>query len=1125
MKRLFITCALLGTMLTNLFSASLTPGTEYYLWLNIYEKLLGQDKAGSAPALSAYGQNADASSYVFIAEDCGKDGYVLLRQKSSGRYFAASSSSNWSTVFEETRSTDDRFCWKVDVGTYSYLVNKKNSKYLGVDGANKEKDYVSVWYDKPKGSHSQFSVIPVEGETWDEARQAYTSEVYTNAQNIKEIDYCLVKNQIIDRSDAIDIHITANTSPIQGTTTNTKINLGSDRTWLILDNILPTEVISSYLKYVTINGKKASNGSNCRVAIYLNGAAVIPTPSAPMICQSTMGEFTLSATNHSNLSKKANTITSFTLRRGYMATVASGTSGSGYSRVFVADHADLEIELPMALAKRVSSVNIKPWPYLSKKGMGNKKGSSGIDKLRANWFWTWSAGYDSGTNYEFVPCLQHRYWPSASDVNSKTATASISLNEPEHSEQHTNCSCGGTTDEWTAYTFNSKFLPSGGRIGSPQPTDLGYLTNFFQHVDNMASRCDFAVTHSYWDLAGMDETAYANWYCDTKCKSVWTNTGRPLWISEFNISASWNDNNITSYEQHRKYMQVLLQKIEECPWIERYAVYLEDKWETYMFYENNPEKGLTPAGQVYRDHRSTFAYNAKYTKVPTWWAPAAKTPSLHVKQSESTKLLTFIIQNPNTDMTDQMLIERKNADGTWSTFHEVTDRYRFDTETVTVSGIDPQDANLETDQFCVTIITLNGKTVNSSSADAGYIINPNVETSSKSSVEGWTCSRDADNGYTKSTGDTYFEVWNPTASAISFNYYQDIQDLKDGVYQLSANVFNSADNVEGDAVNGAVVLYAQTSSQLYVTPITEETPVASDALDISEYPLIEVKNIVVTDGKLRVGVRNLGTMGARWAGADNFQLIYVGKLNTINQRTAGIENDLSLYALMPAIIGDDTDPSLLTPYSTPRDASAFIVNPEANRKTNYGWEASNVDFMTNNESYDANKDNTYWNLWKGSAFTSSLTQDITGLPAGKYTFSAILRGSTAATMTLSATVKTKTVTQSVTGTGTTSPEGSPYPNGWQLVTTDPIMVDNGQTLNLSFSMTSSGGAWWSADHFGLTLVEVPESRTAITTPSTETTPQSSVIYDLTGRRVHRTASNNHINRGIYIINGRKVLVK
>ena len=108
----------------------------------------------------------------------------------------------------------------------------------------------------------------------------------------------------------------------------------------------------------------------------------------------------------------------------------------------------------------------------------------------------------------------------------------------------------------------------------------------------------------------------------------------------------------------------------------------------------------------------------------------------------------------------------------------------------------------------------------------------------------------------------------------------------------------------------------------------------------------------------------------------------------------------------------------------------------------------------------------------------------------------------------------------------TSPEGSPYANGWQVVTTDPIMVDNGQTLAISFEMTSTDKAWWSADHFALTLVEIPASRTGITDlPESNATRQdvNSSVYDLLGRRIAQPSSQ--LKKGLYIINGRKVLIK
>ena len=91
--------------------AGITVGNEYYIWLNIYEKLLGTNDDDTGPALSAYGTNPDADSYVFIAESSGTDGYVLLRQKSSNKYLAASNANSYNMTLENSRSTDSRYLW------------------------------------------------------------------------------------------------------------------------------------------------------------------------------------------------------------------------------------------------------------------------------------------------------------------------------------------------------------------------------------------------------------------------------------------------------------------------------------------------------------------------------------------------------------------------------------------------------------------------------------------------------------------------------------------------------------------------------------------------------------------------------------------------------------------------------------------------------------------------------------------------------------------------------------------------------------------------------------------------------------------------------------------------------
>ena len=1022
--------------------AALTPGRDYYLWLNIYEKLIGTNEAGNGPAISAYGVQPDG--YVFTAEESGRDGYVLLRQKSTGRYLAASSANAWSMVFESTRSTDSRFLWAADEGTYVYLKCAKNSQFLGVDGANKSKQYVSIFYDKPQGSHSQWSIIPATGQTWDDARAAYASAEYTNAQGVREVDYCLLRDAAINRSDAIDIHVTANSSPIQGSTT---INLGSDRTWLIIDNITPSEVISKYLKYVRIQGQAAADGKNCRVAIYLNGAAVIPSPSGSVLQAKGTHDFQLNAGNHKDLGANTNAMTSFTLRRGYMATLASGTNGSGHSHVYVADHADLQVNLPAALAYRVSSVNIKPWQYLSKKGWADTGGATKGPQLRATWYWSWSAGYNSTRDMEFVPCRQHIYWPSANEVNSKTASAAFSLNEPEHSEQHTSskCSCGGTISEWNAYLLSPDFQAGGGRIGSPQPTDFSYLTKFCKYVDenNNQSRCDFVVTHAYWNISGRNATDYANWFVN-QCKNAWNNTHRPLWITEMEVGSSWGDQ-LSSYDKYREYLQVLLQKLDDNDFIERYAIYAFDFWRAYMFYDDGSP---TPAGEVYRDHRSTFAYHAAYTKDPVWWTPGVKKPGISVTYDSQEQLASFIIENANTDMTSKLVIESSTDGNQWSAVATIEDRQLFENSTIELDDVEVGLLPMGT-QFRVVMTTLTGATSTSDVQQTGSLVNGNIVAESKSSIKGWTCVRGAQNGYTKAdSGDTYFEVWHPTAEGVSFDYYQDISGLQNGVYRLQANVFNSTNNVATATVNGAVGLYAQSGTTTWFAPVTKDT-------EMDNAELLSIGNIVVTDGTLRVGVRNLKAMTARWAGADNFALSYLGEPEEIldmEPEEALKQAQKDFLQLLPAE-GQDA-----------YDFTFFLHNPEATSSTE-GWTTSNVEIKSG-ESYDnKNSDpkNTYFDKWGASSYTSTLEQAIAHMPAGDYELTAMLRGSASFPLTFSLSAGTQT--RKITFTGKGAEDNANFPKGWEEVSVGEMTIDQEGTLKIV--LTGTGTSWWSADHFRL----------------------------------------------------------
>ncbi len=73
---------------------------------------------------------------------------------------------------------------------------------------------------------------------------------------------------------------------------------------------------------------------------------------------------------HKNLEAFDNTIKSFKLQQGYMATFATSSDGTGYSRVFIAEDADLEVPvMPAYLHGTVSFIRTMTWhPNVTKRG-------------------------------------------------------------------------------------------------------------------------------------------------------------------------------------------------------------------------------------------------------------------------------------------------------------------------------------------------------------------------------------------------------------------------------------------------------------------------------------------------------------------------------------------------------------------------------------------------------------------------------------------------------------------------------------------------------------------------------------------------------------------------------------
>lgn len=516
------------------------------------------------------------------------------------------------------------------------------------------------------------------------------AETEENSYGKAELHALKLVGQTVTLDAPVDYHVNASSAM-----TESSIDICNEDAWVVFDNVRPSDVISKYLPNITINGAKASNNSNCRVVIYLHGAVVIPHKSGykPFYGyggQMYAGDEYVFGVGNNTVGDAANEIQSFVLKRGYMVTLATNSDGSGYSRVYVADHEDKCVDvLPDLLRHRVSYINVRRWHYVSKKGWCSTESTGATNTvgklLGTTWFYTWSADRSTQTDMEYIPIKQHLYWPSWDQINGHTnSTAVLGLNEPDHSEQHesADCSCGGAIDPWKATTFMPDYQASGLRIGSPSPTDAGWLKQFIGHCNDMAYRCDFVAFHAYW---GTNEAPNAeSWR--SQLKSIYDNTKRPIWITEWNNGASWTTESWPeSYgdklSRQRDAVRNILKVLDENDFVERYSIYNWDSYYRAMVSWDSDKNNwwVTPAGQVYRDTKPSHAYKEKMQFVPLGWFPSMKKDNeFSFSLTAARKRFTSVVTNKNGDFTAEEMYEYLTPDGTYAPFCEFTKRSKLD---------------------------------------------------------------------------------------------------------------------------------------------------------------------------------------------------------------------------------------------------------------------------------------------------------------------------------------------------------------------------------------------------------------------------------------------------------------
>lgn len=478
-------------------------------------------------------------------------------------------------------------------------------------------------------------------------------------------------------STDVDYIITSAT-PFSGTDAIVNIT-NTDHAVLILDAVRPSKAISSWLKYVQINGQKAVNNTNCQVKIYNLGCIILPYPDGdnfkPLTVYSeknfegeSCNDFGLENTggymNTLTDEKLNNRISSFKLKRGYMVTFALKDGGRGYSRCFIAADKDIEMaSMPGILDNSISSYRVFKWYDCGKKQLANYMDKTALTTLNVQSSYDWAQGNSSFLpDFEWVPNHIYEDYPSSSTIGKTMQSPHTkNNNEPRNSSDDHPQDLTTILNNW------ENMMRTGLRLCSPASWDgsdysnaTGFLAEFLDSIDARGWRCDIIDLHCYWAEGTFGNIH--NWSDKYK---------RPIWISEWCWGASWNNNGAfasgVTEQQVKEALERICGRMNGWDYVERYY-YWNGERDPSRLYKNG---SLTPAGQYYASMNSGLGYNGKYDyapKVPTQYDPS----DLSVLYNSTTGSAQLKWNDRNGEMNVSMSVERRSGIGkTWEKIADI----------------------------------------------------------------------------------------------------------------------------------------------------------------------------------------------------------------------------------------------------------------------------------------------------------------------------------------------------------------------------------------------------------------------------------------------------------------------
>jgi len=404
-----------------------------------------------------------------------------------------------------------------------------------------------------------------------------------------------------------------NANPFDATT---NINITSNDAWIFAANLNAVTAVTSHIPRIKLNGSALADMTNSRISQYYYGCAITAYNStlAPLRVfdasnlKGTSADIAVQTIKSgagisSNLN---NSIVSFNLKKGYMATLAVNDDGTGMSQVYIASETDLYInELPNALKKNISFIRVIPWTWVNKKGTGGD--TKGVN---ASWYYNWGTAQTSNLDRQYAPMTWGKsYIDTQSKVDALVRKTNVShlmsFNESDNCEDQSG-QYGMLCNVDTAVKYHKNLMKTGLRILSPscrEGEELRWVKNLNILAVPAEVRMDAIGMHWYdWGAnpTNTPDEDPAKIFARFKAKVIacYNYYKMPIWITEFNANKFRN-----TWVQD-EFLKLALPWLESTWYVERYA-YFQPFGGKGNFFDANGN--ITSTGSIYLNQVSTPA--------------------------------------------------------------------------------------------------------------------------------------------------------------------------------------------------------------------------------------------------------------------------------------------------------------------------------------------------------------------------------------------------------------------------------------------------------------------------------------------------------------------------------------